>query len=89
MIDVKQAAQSASNFIAGLYSNETISDVRLEEVELSEDGKHWLITLSFPLPASLGVMYLGGARQYKLFKVDANTGEVLSMKIRDVSHAIS
>jgi hypothetical protein len=90
MIDVKQAAQSASNFINGLYSNETISDVRLEEVELSEDGKYWLITLSFPLPASLGVVYLGGGgRQYKLFKIDADTGEVLSMKIRDVSNAVS
>jgi len=90
MIDVKQAAQAASDFISGLYSSETISDVRLEEVELSEDEKYWLITLSFPLPSSLGVVYLGGGgRQYKLFKVDADTGEVLSMKIRDVTHAVS
>lgn len=90
MIDVKQAAQSASTFINGLYSGEMVSDVRLEEVELSEDGKFWMITLSFPLPSSLGIVYLGGGgRQYKLFKIDADTGEVLSMKIRDVSHAAS
>jgi hypothetical protein len=89
MIDVKQAAQSASNFIVGLYANETVSDVRLEEVELSEDGKYWLITLSFPAPSNLGRIILGTNRQYKIFKVDADTGAVVSMKIREVSDAAS
>lgn len=87
MIDVKQAAQSASNFIAGLYSNETISDVMLEEVELSEDEMYWLITLSFPSPSSSShPIFGGGGRRYKIFKVDADTGEVLSMKIRELRH---
>lgn len=87
MIDVKQAAQSASDFITGLYSNETISDVMLEEVELSEDGKYWLITLSFPAPSSSVHPILGiKGRRYKIFKVDTATGEVLSMKIRELQH---
>jgi hypothetical protein len=86
MIDVKQAAQSATNFITGLYSDQVISDVRLEEVELSEDTKYWLITLSFPAPPSPGVITFGGRRQYKIFKVDADTGTVLSMKIRELRH---
>jgi hypothetical protein len=84
MIDVKQAAQSASNFFASLYNSEGVPDVRLEEVELTEDGKHWLITLSFPpSPMPPGVIY-SPARQYKIFKVDAQTGDVLSMKIREI-----
>ncbi|HEY0083585.1 MAG TPA: hypothetical protein VGB61_12400 [Pyrinomonadaceae bacterium] len=88
MIDVKQAAQSASNFIVGLYSNETISDVMLEEVELSEDEKYWLITLSFPAPSSSSHQLFGrSGRRYKIFKVDTDTGEVLSMKIRELQHA--
>lgn len=88
MIDVKQAAQSASNFIVGLYSNETISDVMLEEVELSEDGKLWLITLSFFTPPSSPHIFLNNrVKQYKIFKVDTDTGEVLSMKIRELQHA--
>jgi hypothetical protein len=88
MIDVKQAAQSASNFVTGLYSDRTISDVRLEEVELSEDGRYWLITLSFPPPASSVNSMLGiGRRDYKIFKVDRDSGEVLSMKIRELQHA--
>ncbi len=87
MIDVKQAAQLASNFIVGLYSDETISDVLLEEVELSEDSKYWLITLSFPAPASSVNAILGiRGRRYKIFKVDTETGEVLSMKIRELQH---
>ena len=90
MIDVKQAAQSASNFVTGLYANEIISDVRLEEVELTEDGKYWLITLSLPPPKSaISAVFQIGARQYKIFKVDADTGEVLSMKIRELEHAAS
>ncbi|HYG11544.1 MAG TPA: hypothetical protein VD835_16475 [Pyrinomonadaceae bacterium] len=88
MIDVKQAAQSASNFIVGLYSNETLSEVMLEEVELSEDGKYWLVTLSFLAPSSSVNSILGiRGRLYKIFKVDTDTGEVVSMKIRELQHA--
>lgn len=86
MIDVKHAVDAASNFLVGLYANNTVADVRLEEVELSEDDKHWLITLSFQSIAgpSLGIF---NKRQYKVFKVDADTGKVVSMKIRELSHA--
>lgn len=87
MIDVKQAAQLASKFIVGLYSDETISDVMLEEVELSEDSKYWLITLSFPAPPNSVGQLLGiKGRRYKIVKVDTETGEVLSMKIRELQH---
>ncbi|MCA1630377.1 MAG: hypothetical protein LC785_04065 [Acidobacteria bacterium] len=88
MIDVKQAAQLASDFIVGLYSDQTISDVRLEEIELSEDERHWLITLSFPSPVTSNVLGLpvAGRRQYKILKVDRESGEVLSMKIRELAH---
>lgn len=86
MIDIKQAAQAASNFIIGLYSDQTISDVRLEEVELSDDEKYWFITLSFPAPNSSGLLGLPTRRQYKILKVDRETGTVLSMKIRELIH---
>jgi hypothetical protein len=81
MIDVKEAAQAASNFIAELYSDKAVSDIRLEEVELSKD-KCWLITLSFSVHETLFVM----KRLYKIVKVDRNTGEALSMKIRESAH---
>ena len=86
MIDVKQAAQTASTYFADLYAGQGVSGVRLEEVEITEDGKFWLITLSFPDrdPSPSNLFLAGTNRQYKVFKVDATTGQVVSMKIRQV-----
>lgn len=78
MIDVKQAADIASQYLISLFPNKAFS-IQLEEVELSEDGKYWYITLSFKeRPVS-------GFKNYKLFKINAETGQVHSMKIRKVA----
>lgn len=62
-------------------------DLRLEEVELSEDKNFWLITLGFERPvknktplAEIAIM----SREYKIFRVNSQTGEVEAMKIRQV-----
>ncbi len=92
MIDVKQAAQSATVFFNELYRDQIATNVLLEEVELIEDGKFWLITLSFELPPptfALGPLSVRGERQYKTFKVDAQSGQVLSMKIRELEYGVS
>jgi len=59
----------------------------LEEVDTDTvDGTDvWVITLSLPDPTPpLGAFR---QRQYKTFTVDGLTGEVLSMKIRQLSTA--
>lgn len=91
MLDVKEAAQRASEYFAGLYADQGVSNVQLEEVELTDDGQYWLITLSYPVvPAAdrpvMPVMPFNFAlkRKFKVFKIDAKTGEVKSMKIRNV-----
>jgi hypothetical protein len=81
MLDVKEAAQRASDYFAVLYADQGVSKVQLEEVELTDDGQYWLITLSFPITPSLS---LPAKRKYKVFKIHATTGEVKSMKIRKV-----
>lgn len=53
----------------------------IEEVEL-EDG-FWLITLGMSDSYALGSIE-NKVTSYKIFKVDANTSEVISMKIRKV-----
>ena len=53
----------------------------LEEVELSEDEKHWLITLGFRESRGL-TPFDQGSQKYKLFTVDAITGQVRAMKMR-------
>jgi hypothetical protein len=88
LIDARGAAQLASKYFKSLLPQ--VSDFSLEEVELSEDGKFWLITLGFSvsdkkLPTGNWAAVLGSMAprtKFKVFKVDAQTGKVLSMKIR-------
>ena len=100
MIDVKEAVTVAFNFFNSLYNNDRrVSNLHLEEVELSEDGKYWLITLSYlheqphlstinPL-STINSPWQNPPRQtnkeYKLFRINAETGEPKAMKIRQVA----
>ena len=82
--DVRQAAGAAGRYFQALYPN--VNFYSLEEVELSEDEKYWIITLSFDWGSKTSVL---GAIQppktkYKVFKVDVKTGKVVSMKIRNL-----
>lgn len=84
-VDVRAAASAAAAYFKELYPN--IAACNLEEVELSEDGTHWLITLSFETSPtqSLGNVlnpFQPPKTKFKLFKVDARTGRVMAMKIR-------
>lgn len=95
MIDVKEAARRAAEYFTDLYEPSTYNDLQLEEVELRDDEKYWLITLSYIpiLNSPLGQdkiakvlnMPASGPRKYKQFKINATTGEVRAMTIRKVS----
>lgn len=87
MIDVKQAVDSAKKYAAQLLGDQYFTT--LEEVELSEDGPWWLVTLGFHSPTTLGgVKSAFGLPStpifYKLFEINRESGEVRSMKIRQV-----
>jgi hypothetical protein len=89
-IDVKAAVKAAYQYLQSLQEvmGNPLKDLALEEVELSEDGHFWLITLGYDRSiASLGSALLGGLpsnqRVYKLFRVNSETGEVGAMKIRE------
>lgn len=86
MIDVKQAVQISRNYLSELYQSDEIRDLSLEEVELTEDNRFWLVTLTFtqqmmqplnPIEAMTGPKY---ARFLKEIRIDAETGQVRSMK---------
>ncbi len=84
MIDVKQATGKAREYLVSFYPE--AEEVQLEEVELTNDKTHWLITLSYE-GASNSVassLLVGKSVRYKIFKLDAENGEVISMKIRDI-----
>lgn len=92
MIDVRQAVQSAKNYIQNLQDmlENPLDNLRLEEVEISEDESHWLITLRYDvedrsrLPTLLINQDKFTSREYKLFQVNSDSGKVEAMKIRKV-----
>jgi len=84
MIEVKRSVAEALHFLQEMLEGEGLTDVRLEEVELSDDGSLWHITLSFLRrpPQSDLVSALGlPQREYKMITMSSDTGEMRSMKI--------
>jgi len=84
MINVKEATDKAKEHLLAFFPD--AEQVQLEEVELSENKAHWLITLSYEgLSSSVASsMLVGKSLLYKIFKLDAKQGEVISMKIRNI-----
>jgi hypothetical protein len=84
MIDVKTAVRKAVEYVRELQDYFPQGDIRLEETEFV-DPDLWQITLSFDNNGSfLGSM---AGRRFKIFRIDAETGEVESMKIRTLEPA--
>jgi hypothetical protein len=93
MVEIKEAARAAEEFAREALDGE-LAGLRLEEVELSDDERTWLITLGWVDPFVLTdpVRRLAGGmtgyrtlpRVYKVFQVDRDSGRVRAMKIRDV-----
>jgi hypothetical protein len=98
-INVKEAVRIGVEYVRELYAPEELVDLRLEEVELSEDGKNWFVTLGFsrpelkkqqrpiePAPGTVLSLLRPQTleREYKVVKINAKSGDVQSMKIRQV-----
>jgi len=85
MIDAKRAARAAMSYFQemGAETGHPPVNVSLEEVERSKDGRSWLITLGY-YEDSASAVFSALSKRYKVFQVDAASGEVLSMKIRPV-----
>lgn len=92
LIGVHKAVEIAAAFALEAYESK-IGSIRLEEVELSEAGGHWRVTLSWVHDEDLptGVFEAAamgsrrGRRTFKVFEIDRAGGEVRSMKIRELA----
>ena len=84
MIDVKEATRKAEEYLRTFFQD--AERIQLEEIELTEKRDFWLITLSYEGVANsvASSLLVGKSVRYKIFKLDAESGEVLSMKIRDI-----
>ena len=87
MIDVKEAVKIAFEYVSNLFDKDSkIEDLRLEEVEISDKEDYWYVTLSFVvrrkgLVESLPTKFV---TEYKKVKIDAGTGEVKSVTVRNI-----
>ena len=92
MISVRDAAAAALAFATDLLGD-SLSHLRIEEIALSNDERSWKVTLGWDETAVTRVSSLANAfpvgslekipRVYKLFLVDAETGKVRSMQMRE------
>ena len=83
MINVKEATEKAKEHLMAFFPD--AEEIQLEEVELTPDKAFWLITLSYAGVSNsvASSLLVGKSMRYKIFKLDAESGEVLSMKVRD------
>ncbi len=98
MIDVKNAVQVAIQYCGQLFGD-VFNRLQLEEVVLSEDEKHWFITVGYDVPGDSQSDIMSGAlqgfaprrmeRKYKVVDVDTETGKVKAVKIREPLERIS
>ncbi len=84
MINVKEATDKAKEYLVSFFPD--AENVQLEEVEMTEDKAHWLVTISYEGVSNsvASSLLVGKTVLYKIFKIDAKVGEVISMKIRDI-----
>lgn len=88
-LDVHQAVKAAITFFEESFSVMRLRNVQLEEVDLTEDGNLWLITLGYDDPAISSTPSPLDAltrprplRKYKVVHVDAKTGKGVAIKNR-------
>ncbi len=91
-MDVKQAVQSAKEYLGELFSGETITHVGLEEVVFDDTSNCWKITVGFfrpwdrngeelnPLLTQLRDRHV--RRTYKIVQIDDDSGQALSLTNR-------
>lgn len=84
MIDVTTAIAGARNYLESVFAADAIRNVRLEEVILSDDGRFWLVTFGF----DRGISSYGSIlqpRTYKSVKIDAESGQIRGVQIRELA----
>ena len=83
-LDAKQAVAVAMDYFRDLFPEAAGTGATLEEIEESEDGRRWLITLGYDRMDARSAPQATDSRAYKIFTIDQTTGRVLSAKIRPV-----
>lgn len=90
IVNIKEAVARAFQFVKDMYEDSKIENVLLEEVTMPENSSSfWDVTLSFMQPCPPKDItdvfapkeYM---RTYKIIRINTNTGEVISMRDRNL-----
>jgi hypothetical protein len=92
-MDVRTAVTAAKSELQHVFSDEKIENIGLEEVEYNDSSKTWAITVGFsrrwPTPegplAVLGPRL--GPREYKIVRLSDPTGQLISIRNREIADA--
>ena len=88
-MDVKEAVRAAKEHVAEIFADEPIENVGLEEVEFDELNGVWAVTIGFSRywGRSMDNVFraLGTARDFKVVRIEDETGRVQSVKHRAVT----
>lgn len=77
----KDAAVAAATYFRAITGYHRA--VTIEEIERTQGGR-WRVTIGYQEEPE-SPLFIGGVRKaYKVIEIDGNTGEALSMKIREV-----
>ncbi|MDC7788083.1 hypothetical protein PQJ75_20920 [Rhodoplanes sp. TEM] len=84
VVDVRAAVRAAAAYLDQFDDFIGARQARLEETEFDDGSNQWVITLSMiDIPKDAGTLAeLSSKRNYRQFRVDAETGHVNSMKVR-------
>jgi hypothetical protein len=90
MATIQEATESAMTFARQSLGSARTQGLQLEEIESGTEGGTdvWRITLSMPdsnAPVALAPLLNPNRREFKTFTVVKSTGEVTSMKMREMS----
>lgn len=93
-MNVKHAVKKAVEYIVDIFESEKLENIGLEEVVLNEAEDMWEVTVGFSRPWDhqksgliASVQALNPRRRYKIVQIDNESGEVKSIKIREVANA--
>jgi uncharacterized protein YdeI (YjbR/CyaY-like superfamily) len=98
LMDVKEAIETAKNYVKDIYAEEEVTNLGLEEVEHIPQAGTWVVTLAFSRPwntprtraqevlENLGA-YSPLKRSYKVVTITEDA-TVLSMKNRTKADAV-
>ena len=93
-MNVKDAVKKAIEYVVDIFKSENAENIGLEEVMFDEHKNIWNVTIGFSRPWDYPKQGLligfqqqeNPKRQYKIVRIDNESGKVISIEIREIKN---